>query len=99
MPIYVYEFIHEDGQPGARFEYRQKMSDPPLEAHPISKQPVRRVITAANIGGKDSEQAIAANISDDRIAELGLTKYVKAGDGVYEKHTGKGPDVISAEDA
>lgn len=96
MPIYVYEFIHEDGQEGARFEYRQKMSDPPLEVHPISKQPVRRVITAPNLGGKDSEASIKSNLSDARISELGFTKYVKAGNGVYEKRAGKGPDVIDA---
>ena len=28
---------------------------------------------------------------------LGFTKYVKAGDGYYEKRAGKGPDVISKD--
>lgn len=98
MPIYIYEFIHEDGQAGAQFEHLQKMSDPPLTVHPISQQPVRRVITAPNIGGKNSEGAVKANLSDKRIAELGMTKYVKAGNGVYEKHAGEGPQVISADD-
>jgi hypothetical protein len=32
--------------------------------------------------------------SDSRVKELGMTKYKKAGDGVYEKTTGSGPKVI-----
>jgi hypothetical protein len=28
------------------------------------------------------------------VKELGMTKYKKAGDGVYEKTTGSGPKVI-----
>ena len=32
--------------------------------------------------------------SDSRVKELGLTKYRKAGDGVYEKTSGKGPNLI-----
>jgi hypothetical protein len=28
------------------------------------------------------------------VKELGMTKYKKAGDGVYEKTSGKGPNLI-----
>ena len=47
-----------------------------------------RLITAATIGGKYST-------SNSRVKELGMTKYVKAGDGVYERAAGTGgPKVI-----
>jgi hypothetical protein len=39
----------------------------------------------------------ASNLSDKNLNEKGFTKYVKAGDGYYEKRAGKGPDVISAD--
>ena len=32
-----------------------------------------------------------------KLDKLGFTKYVKAGDGFYEKRAGKGPDVISKD--
>ncbi len=31
---------------------------------------------------------------DKKLDKMGFTKYVKAGDGFYEKRAGKGPDVI-----
>ena len=34
-----------------------------------------------------------------KLDKLGLTKYVKAGDGMYEKRSGKGPDLISRDQA
>lgn len=46
MPTYVYETIREDGAPGERFEVTQKMSDPVIEKHPTTGEPVRRVLTA-----------------------------------------------------
>ena len=38
------------------------------------------------------------SVADDKkLDKMGFTKYVKAGDGVYEKRAGKGPDVISRD--
>ncbi len=92
MPTYVYEFIMDDGLPGARFEVRQKLSDPPLTEHPISKQAVRRVITVPNLGGKYSESAIRDTLNDhDRLSRLGLAKYQRTGDGSYLRMSGEGP--------
>jgi hypothetical protein len=34
---------------------------------------------------------------DKKLGSLGFTKYVKAGDGRYEKTVGKGPDVINRD--
>lgn len=96
MPFYEYEVILENGEGGARFEVKQKMSDPPLTRHPETGQPVRRVISAPHIPGRRPTHAAEQTLKDDKkLGELGFTKYVKTDDGRYEKRTGKGPDVIS----
>ena len=98
MPIYVYEVLDDQGEPVETFEILQKFSDPPLEVHPESGRPVRRVIQPPFIGGMWSDGAMHKSVSDDKkLDRLGFTKYVKAGDGIYEKRAGKGPNVISKD--
>lgn len=98
MPIYVYEFVTENGAGGETFELLQRISDPPLTVHPETGAPVRRVIQPPFIGGTWSEHAMHKSTSDDKkLDKLGFTKYVKAGDGIYEKRAGKGPQVISKD--
>ena len=98
MPLYVYEVITADDSPGEQFEVFQAMADPPLTQHPSSGQPVRRVFSAPAVGGKWSDSAMAKSTSDDKkLDRLGFTKYVKAGDGIYEKRAGKGPDIINRD--
>jgi hypothetical protein len=43
------------------------------------------------------EQRMKSAMSDRKLESKGFTKYVKMGDGRYEKRAGQGPDVISAE--
>lgn len=95
MPVYVYEVIKPDGTAGERFEYVQRMADPALTVRPETGEPVRRVILPVAIGGSWGEGAMNRKMKDDKkLGELGFTKYVKSGDGVYEKRAGKGPKVI-----
>jgi predicted nucleic acid-binding Zn ribbon protein len=95
MPIYQYEEVLPDGEGGAQFELFQKMADAPLTKHPETGGPIRRVYTAPAVGGKWSESAMGKAATDDRkLDRLGFTKYVKSGDGTYEKVVGKGPDMI-----
>ncbi|MEM1097393.1 MAG: zinc ribbon domain-containing protein [Planctomycetota bacterium] len=96
MPIYVYEVVLPDGEPGQVFEVMQRMSEPALTQHPTTGQPVRRLIQPPNIAGKWSESGTKQMLSDRNLAEQGFTKYVKNGDGRYEKTAGKGPREISA---
>ena len=98
MPIYVYEILTASGEPGETFEVLQRFSDPPLTQHPETGEPVQRVIQPPFIGGTWSDHAMHKSARDDKkLDRLGFTKYVKAGDGHYEKRTGKGPDVISRD--
>lgn len=49
MATYVYETIPASpDEPPRRFEYEQKMSDPPLTRDPVTGLPVRRVITGGS---------------------------------------------------
>jgi predicted nucleic acid-binding Zn ribbon protein len=97
MPIYVYEVITDDDS-GEQFEIFQSMADEPLKKHPETGKPVRRVFQAPAIGGKWSDSAMGKAVADDKkLDRLGFTKYVKSGDGTYEKRAGKGPDVISRD--
>jgi hypothetical protein len=96
--MYLYEVIGSDGKGGERFEVMQKMADEPLTKHPETDEPVRRVITAPFVATKYTERAMNKAVSDDKNLErLGFTKYVKSGDGPYEKRAGKGPDHISRD--
>jgi predicted nucleic acid-binding Zn ribbon protein len=98
MPLYQYEVVNSDGSSGEQFEIFQSMSEPPLTKHPQTGQPVRRVLCAPAIGGKWSDGAMSRSVADDKkLDRLGFTKYVKSGDGVYEKRAGKGPDIISRD--
>ena len=97
MPIYVYEVILASGEPGETFEVLQSMSDSPLKEHPQTGQPVRRTITAPAVAGRWSDMQMKSSLSDKNLDAKGFTKYVKMGDGKYEKRAGKGPDIISAD--
>ncbi len=98
MPTYVYEVVREDGTGGETFEWIQPISAEPLTTHPDTGKPVRRVIQAPFIGGSWSESAMQKSVSDDKkLDRMGFTKYVKSGDGIYEKRAGKGPDIISRD--
>jgi hypothetical protein len=98
MPTYVYEVVRKDGSTGERFEVVQTMSEPPLTEHPETGEPVRRVFLPPMVGGRWGDEAMARGANDDKKLErLGFTKYVKSGDGTYEKAVGKGPKTISRD--
>lgn len=98
MPTYVYEVINEDGSPGEQFEVVQSIRDKPLTNHPETGEPVQRLIQPPFIGGQWSESSMQKSVNDDKkLDRLGFTKYVKAGDGVYEKRAGKGPQTITRD--
>ena len=94
MPTYVYEVLGDDGEVLDRFEISQKMSDDPLTEHPETGQPVRRVFVPFHVAGKGSFNADKALADDNKLEKMGFTKYVKSGDGTYDKVIGQGPKSI-----
>ena len=97
MPIYVYEVITKNGEEGEQIEVLQGLNDPVLTHHPENGLPVRRVLTTPFVAGTWTDMKSAGRLSDRNLDAKGFTKYVKAGDGKYEKRAGSGPDVISAD--
>jgi putative FmdB family regulatory protein len=89
MPIY--EYAPTSGHCelcNGLFEVVQRIADAKLTTCPSCGQPCARRISAVALGGTYS-------VSDDRIKNSGLTKYKKAGDGVYERTAGSGgPELI-----
>ncbi|HEX4933476.1 MAG TPA: hypothetical protein VFV33_09870 [Gemmatimonadaceae bacterium] len=63
MPTYLYETVPSAGETAEQFEVRQGFNDPPLERHPASGLPVRRVISgglglmSSRAGGESLPQA------------------------------------------
>ena len=94
MPLYVYEVVLPDGSGGEQFEVLQKMSDAALTRHPETGEPVRRVFAEPNAPRAWTDRQGSAKISDKNLGAKGFTKYVKTGDGTYEKTTGTGPKKI-----
>lgn len=99
MPIYVYEVIRDDapdGLPGHRFEVVQAMADAELTTHPVSGQPVRRVVQPVALAGADSDAANRAKLDERNLARHGLAKYIRVDEHTYEKMVGDGPDRLSS---
>lgn len=92
MPIYTYRCTEEnDPCPfcPARQERFQAMSDPPLTECPDCERGLARVVSLpmrAVVG--------QGRLTDARLNNSGMTKYVNTGDGKYEKVAG--PDAAPA---
>jgi len=93
MPIYEYEASSEQhcDYCSAGFELLRKLSEPELDRCPKCDAPVIRKISAPNLGGS------GPSLDSTNIEKHGFTQYKKAGNGVYEKTAGKGPDVINKD--
>ena len=94
MPIYVYEEVLPDGGGGEQFEVIQPMSAAALTVHPDTGKPVRRVFGTPNAPRAWTDAHAKAATSDKNLGAKGFTKYVKSGDGTYEKTAGDGPKQI-----
>lgn len=91
MPLYVYEVVLPDGVGGEQFEVLQPMSAAPLTQHPETGEPVRRVFGTPNAPRAWTDSQARGAVSDKNLAAKGFTKYVKTGDGTYDKTAGSGP--------
>jgi putative FmdB family regulatory protein len=91
MPIYEYQTSgdHHCDFCVSGFELLRKISEPELSRCPQCNAPIKRKLSAPNIGGS-GPSLDAANVE-----KHGFTQYRKSSKGVYEKTAGKGPNVIS----
>uniref|UniRef100_A0A7C2PG49 FmdB family transcriptional regulator n=1 Tax=Schlesneria paludicola TaxID=360056 RepID=A0A7C2PG49_9PLAN len=93
MPLYVYEEVRADGQPGETYEFLQGIHEPALTTHPQTGVPIRRKLTAAWTPKPFGKHDKKEQLSDRNLEKLGFTKYVKGKSG-YEKTAGDGPELI-----
>jgi hypothetical protein len=84
MPTYVYEVVAT----GEEFEVSQRLDELRLTVHPVSGDPVRRLITAPNLTLNHSDAANRTKLSGNNLARHGFTKYEKAAKGHYVKTSG-----------
>ena len=90
MPLYEYAHISSEAtECPERFEVLQSMQAEPLTVCPDCGRPCERVFSAPA-----APQSKGGILSKGNLEAKGFTQYKKAGDGVYEKTAGKGPDVI-----
>ena len=91
MPIYEYQAAGAEHCEHCQntFDVLRKLSDPPLTHCPKCGAPVERKISAPHLN------TAGPSLSESNIEKHGFTQYRRAGKGVYEKTTGKGPDFIS----
>jgi predicted nucleic acid-binding Zn ribbon protein len=96
MPVYVYEVIQPDGRPGERFEVQQSMRDAPLDRHPATGQPVRRVLLPPNLATRHTPGSTKSRLDNRNLEKAGFTKYQKDKlTGRYHRVAGdKGPATI-----
>lgn len=86
MPIYVYECLTT----GTRFEVVQSMKDAPLQCHPETGTPVRRVILPPNLGIKHTAGREARMLDNKNVEKAGFTKYERDKvTGTYHRVAGK----------
>jgi len=92
MPVYEYQVVGAGGADGGRFEVEQGVSDPPLTVHPLTGEPVRRVLSAPHLAGVHNERRVRATLADaEHLARLGFTRYQRdAATGRYHQIGGDG---------
>ena len=94
MPTFIYVVINPDGSEGSQFEIEQSLNDAPLEKHPLTGAPVRRVFSPLGLATQYSDGEMKRKSADENyLASRGFTKYVRdAATGVYHKTAGTDPN-------
>jgi len=81
------------------FEVEQDINAPPLSTHPLTNEPVQRVLTSVSLSLRHSSMHENKSLSADHLNKHGFSKYEKdQSSGDYHKTAGKdGPARISSE--
>ncbi|MGB0263726.1 MAG: FmdB family zinc ribbon protein [Opitutales bacterium] len=100
MPTYLYQEILPDGSEGECFEIIQRMSEPALQTHPKTGNPVKKVFVSPNLPTQYTEAATQSKLSAESIEKHGFTRYEKDQlTGRYHKTAGKdtrAPEIVDA---
>ena len=95
MPTYLYEVLN-GSVPTETFEIDQDFSDSPLTSHPITKEPVRKILSPSSISLKHTDSSEKRVLSDENLSKHGFNKYEKSdANGTFHRTAGKeGPRTI-----
>jgi hypothetical protein len=85
MPLRRYIVIKPDGAEGEEFEVDLLADAPDFTAHPVTKEPCRRVIESPTLTIKYGEGAMKQGLSDKRLAQAGFQRLEKDGQGGWNK--------------
>ena len=96
MPVYQYQVVKDD-ETVELFEVEQSIQDTPLTKHPLTAEPVRRVVPAPSLTLDHSSSYEKKSLSACNLRKNGFTQYEKdSSSGDYFKTAGnQGPDQIS----
>lgn len=99
LPLYQYQVIN-DQKIEEFFEVEQKINEPPLTTHPITREPVKRILTAASLSLTHSTQSEKKSLSFKNLHKNGFTQYEKdSSSGDYYRTVGnQGPEKISSDE-
>ena len=95
MPVYQYVVL-SGKQPQEVIEIEQSTDDAPLVQHPVTGEPIRKVLTSPSLSLKHSDANEKKSLSEENLNKHGFSVYSKdQTDGSYQKKSGKGPDSIN----
>ncbi|QXD25330.1 FmdB family transcriptional regulator [Opitutia bacterium ISCC 51] len=77
MPVYSYRVVNQDGSRGEHFEVEHSMSEPTLEQHPITGEPIVKIMQPPNLGVKHTVGSIEKKLDNKNVEKAGFTKYEK----------------------
>jgi predicted nucleic acid-binding Zn ribbon protein len=99
MPVYRYKTLNQE-KSEEFFEVSQKISDTPLKKHPLTGEPVERVLSSPSLTLQHSSGKENKTLSPDHLKKHGFSRYEKDhSSGDYFQTAGKaGPSVIRADE-
>jgi len=94
MPVFQYVVLNGK-EPQELIEIEQGVSDPPCKEHPITKEPIRKVISSPTLSLRHSDANDKRTLSEANLKKNGFSLYHKdQADGSYHKKTGNGPESL-----
>ena len=90
MPVFQYVVLNGK-EPQELIEIEQGVSAPPLKEHPITREPIRKVISSPTLSLRHSDANEKGTLSEANLKKNRFSLYQKdQADGSYHKKTGKG---------
>lgn len=98
MPVYKYLVINKSNAP-EYIEIEQEVNDPPLSIHPVTSEPIKRVLTSPTLTLNHSSAREKKILSPDHLANNGFSVLKRdSGSKKYIQTVGKNPKLDLSND-